>query len=172
MSKALKCDRCGCCFDPMSGDGTAEFVEFRNPIFRTAKNIKLKDIRRCLIPDALIDDQLDLCPSCSREFEAFMHCESRSDSTLETMLTAYEKKAKELQAEFDICQKENEVLRREVNDLRDLVFTQSSAKADSPYSDGPSKSLIETIDWLKDKIRKSNLNTMADMCGGDCDGDA
>ena len=170
MSKALKCDRCGCCFDPMSGDGTAEFVEFRNPIFRTAKNIKLKDIRRCLIPDALMDDPLDLCPSCTREFETFMHCESKDDPVTETMLEAYRKRVKDLQGELNICQKENKALRGEVDNLRNLAFSQSSAKAYSEYSDDPAKSLLNAADWLKDKIRES-LNSFTPISGGDYDSD-
>ena len=131
MSKALKCDRCGCCFDPMSGDGTAEFVEFRNPIFRTAKNIKLKDIRRCLIPDAPMDDPLDLCPSCSRAFEAFMHCDHES-SDQKLMENAQE--ITRLKSLNNALEADNTKLRLELSEFVTSLFCQTSDKTVHEYS--------------------------------------
>lgn len=151
MSKALKCDRCGCCFDPMSGDGTAEFVEFRNPIFRTAKNIKLKDIRRCLIPDAPIDDPLDLCPSCAREFEAFMHCDYESN---DQKLMENAQEITRLKSLNNALEADNAKLRLEINEFVKSLFFRSSNKADSESSNTSARFL---------KGSKPQTNGLADF---------
>lgn len=76
MANAKKCDRCGVCFDPMTG-GDVEYVSFSNPIFRSQNSLKeMKSSRMLFNDNRRIDlDVVDLCPSCTKAFEKFMACE-------------------------------------------------------------------------------------------------
>lgn len=71
MAYARKCDRCGTLYDPLSFKNEM-MVQFRNPVF-----VKADDIRECRIRGRLLENEpadalVDLCPKCSEDFELFM----------------------------------------------------------------------------------------------------
>ena len=71
MSKAIKCDRCGKCFDPLRYGDKSMMASFQNPIFQNSDQIKDHEVGYYLIEDS-VDAYVDLCPECTRDFEAFM----------------------------------------------------------------------------------------------------
>lgn len=74
MSQALKCDRCGVCFDPLSGKNE-EFIWFYNPHFHSGNSIREHKKTRLWNDHGSDEDKIDLCPSCTRAFEKFMKCD-------------------------------------------------------------------------------------------------
>lgn len=70
MSKALKCDRCGFCFDPLVMPEKKVMVSFSNPIFRNSKDAAEHTVRITLLPKTL--ETVDLCPRCGELFRCFM----------------------------------------------------------------------------------------------------
>ena len=68
MAKAIKCDRCGKCFDPCHMEGL--MCTFRNPFFRSSEDMWHTTVARYMYDDA--DGYVDLCPDCAEMFEAFM----------------------------------------------------------------------------------------------------
>lgn len=73
MANAKKCDRCGVCFDPMSG-GDVEWTSFSNPMFKSANSIRESKWTRLMYDDTK-RDTVDLCPGCTKAFEKFMACD-------------------------------------------------------------------------------------------------
>ena len=71
MASARKCDRCGKCFDPLGCKNKSVMARFQNPIFQTSDQIRNHDIGYYLIEDSN-DSYVDLCPECTKDFEAFM----------------------------------------------------------------------------------------------------
>lgn len=71
MASALKCDRCGTCFDPLNLKDECITVRFRNPIFRTGEHIRNRAIGYYLV-DESADYYVDLCPYCAKDFALFM----------------------------------------------------------------------------------------------------
>lgn len=73
MSLALKCDRCGVCFDVSNGNGF-EYATFPNPTFTKVTGTDPDKYKaRFLNEDPHM--YIDLCPGCTQEFEKFMTCE-------------------------------------------------------------------------------------------------
>lgn len=70
MSSARKCDRCGRCFDPL-GQGLCVMAQFKNPVFASSKDIHEHSVGYYLIDDS-VESWVDLCPNCTKDFEAFM----------------------------------------------------------------------------------------------------
>lgn len=75
MATAMKCDRCGECFDPFNMAGP--LCRFKNPRFMTANDIREGVVGRRLIQDDDYDGNdadilVDLCPVCAQAFEKFM----------------------------------------------------------------------------------------------------
>ena len=71
MANARKCDRCGICFDPLRYGDKSMIARFQNPIFQSSDQIKEHEVGYYLIEDTA-DAFVDLCPECTRDFEAFM----------------------------------------------------------------------------------------------------
>lgn len=59
MSKALKCDSCGVCFDPASCKG--EFISIREMIFQDGESYKKNEADNRI-------ESFNLCMDCSAEF--------------------------------------------------------------------------------------------------------
>lgn len=70
MAKALQCDKCKICFNPLTVEG--EFTHFSNPAIRTAQDYKDCLSGRYLDPTAGSNGVMDLCPECTKEFIMFM----------------------------------------------------------------------------------------------------
>lgn len=70
MANARKCDRCKRCFDPLD-QGFCVMARFQNPCFQSSEDIHKHKVGHYLIEDS-IDAYVDLCPDCSKDFEAFM----------------------------------------------------------------------------------------------------
>lgn len=70
MAKALQCDRCKKCFNPLTIEG--EICHFSNPAIRTSSDYRDVLRGRYLNPNAGIDGVMDLCPECTRKFLIFM----------------------------------------------------------------------------------------------------
>lgn len=70
MANAIKCDRCGKCFDPyhMKGD----MCRFKNPVFQNSDSLKEVKTSGFLYGDSGPDSWVDLCPACSQAFTIFM----------------------------------------------------------------------------------------------------
>lgn len=77
MGKALKCDRCGLCFDPKEQFGL--MTRFRNPIFQDSNAVMEGTVSGKMIPDADSDYIVDLCPSCTTGFIIFMNNSDERD---------------------------------------------------------------------------------------------
>lgn len=71
MANARKCDRCGKCFDPLRYGDKTMMARFQNPVFQNSEQIRNHDVGYYLIEDTA-DAYVDLCPDCTRDFEAFM----------------------------------------------------------------------------------------------------
>ena len=77
MSKAIKCDRCGTCFNPRQVEGGVTVMSFYNPKITeyntmAANASETKAITRFLYTDLMMDDRIDLCEKCKDDFIAFM----------------------------------------------------------------------------------------------------
>lgn len=72
MSKAVKCDRCKQCFDPMGMMGG--MIKFRNPSVYFAKDLRGGAVLTSspLMENMAVDDMVDLCPQCGEKFVDFM----------------------------------------------------------------------------------------------------
>lgn len=65
MSKALKCDRCKKCFDPYMVQGEEYFTSIRDLFCQDGRAFSNNEV-------SYRDEELHLCPDCSRIFSAFM----------------------------------------------------------------------------------------------------
>lgn len=91
MSKAVRCDRCGMCFDPMAleyKDGHF-YICFKNPKKlsyvkdeKIIEGIELISNWNCHLcfDNKHPDDTIDLCEKCSKEFLEFMEHKERTDA--------------------------------------------------------------------------------------------
>lgn len=117
MSKALKCNRCECCFDPESNPD-AEIVNFWNPIY-TKGNDYFNDIES--VESVMFKSgsrRIDLCPACARDFTAFMKCD-----TAPAIDVSRENEIKKYLVEI-------ELLKDEIDRLTDELFSEQNARAD------------------------------------------
>lgn len=73
MAKALQCNRCGYCFNPLTIEG--EFCHFSNPAIRTKQDYKDCLSGRYFDPVSGRDGTIDLCPDCVKDFIKFMERE-------------------------------------------------------------------------------------------------
>ena len=71
MASARKCDRCGQCFDPLRYGDKTMMARFMNPIFQNSEQIREHNVGYYLVEDSA-NSYVDLCPECTKEFEAFM----------------------------------------------------------------------------------------------------
>ena len=137
MANALKCDRCGCCFDPNSGN--AEYMSFDNPIYRNAASNRDYTRTRFYNPDD-ITACIDLCPSCTVAFERFMRCDSeertelrQKDQFIEHLSEDFHNMEVKYKAEIEGYQKEiNELLDKRKHDS--IPSFKAKSKYDAPYS--------------------------------------
>ena len=65
MSKALKCDRCGICFDPLEVRDEESFSSIREIYTQNGKDFYDVKFRKKM-------DGVNLCTSCTAEFFKFM----------------------------------------------------------------------------------------------------
>lgn len=65
MSKALKCDRCKCCFDPYTVDAPDAFATLRELIYQDGRQFVDHEV-------GYRDEEINLCPDCANEFDRFM----------------------------------------------------------------------------------------------------
>ena len=72
MSKAVKCDRCGRCYDPSGVFG--HMIKFRNPSVYSSSDIRGGETVTCapFMQGKAVDAIIDLCPQCAKEFVLFM----------------------------------------------------------------------------------------------------
>lgn len=137
MANALKCDRCGCCFDPKSGN--AEHMSFDNPIYRNAASNRDHARTRFYNQDD-INARIDLCPSCTVAFERFMRCDSeeqtellQKDQFIEHLSEDFHNMEVKYKAEIEGYQKEiNELLDKRKYDFASPFGVKG--KYDTPYS--------------------------------------
>jgi len=117
MSKALKCNRCGCCFDPESNPD-AEIVNFWNPTYTKGNDYfdNIEFIESVMFKSG--SRRIDLCPACARDFSAFMKCETKPviDVSRENEIKKY--------------LEEIELLKNEIDRLTDELFSEQNARAD------------------------------------------
>lgn len=66
MSKALKCDRCKCCFDPYSIKEPSHFTTIEELFVQNGKDLENNKA-------GYMDKQIHLCPVCSKQFADFMN---------------------------------------------------------------------------------------------------
>ena len=71
MSRALKCNRCGQCFDAHSARGY--LIKFENPKVWEPNADRYKAISIRFDSELDPDEFLDLCPQCSAAFAMFMN---------------------------------------------------------------------------------------------------
>jgi hypothetical protein len=77
MSKALCCDRCGKCFDPLTSMHANDLiVKFSNPVIRRLQDVADGTTSGYLIKEFREFDSVDLCPRCTEDFLDFMIPES------------------------------------------------------------------------------------------------
>ena len=69
MSKALKCDRCGLCFDPNSA--SQEYTGIKDLLFIDARDHKDHKY-------SSRNEELNFCPYCTELFKTFMKGEELS----------------------------------------------------------------------------------------------
>ena len=82
MSKAIKCNRCDKCFDPLEIDGV--MCRFSNPKILSAHDIR-EGVAKYLFPFGP-DGWVDLCPDCTEAFEAFMNNAENAEQILDKRL--------------------------------------------------------------------------------------
>jgi hypothetical protein len=82
MSKAIKCDRCGTCFDP--GNANGMFTRFGDPVFLDSDDAK-KGVFAFTLNDRLIPENTDLCPKCTYEFMEFMNTFGRYQEVMHSV---------------------------------------------------------------------------------------
>ena len=65
MSKALKCDRCGQCFDPYNMKDGQSFTTIPTYIFQTSENLANCEVE-------YRDENINYCPMCTESFTRWM----------------------------------------------------------------------------------------------------
>lgn len=74
MSEAIRCNRCGECFDP--NELKYDAVRFTNPVVYDGENYRKTKIKgymvKLLKETPYFDDRIDLCPKCTWYFKKFM----------------------------------------------------------------------------------------------------
>ena len=64
MSKALKCDRCGVCFDPYAVK--SDITSIRETMFQDANQYKNREY-------GYFEEEMNFCPECTKLFRKFLH---------------------------------------------------------------------------------------------------
>lgn len=87
MGKAIKCDRCGVCFDPENTKG--EFCRFRNPVFQDWADYRMNKRTYLMFSDENPDEIVDLCPDCGQMFRVFMDGHNPMGHDVEYFVNGY-----------------------------------------------------------------------------------
>lgn len=156
MSKAIKCDRCGCCFDP-------ERIRNAFTVMTEVFSIGPESYKKHAVDDRM--ERAELCPSCSVIFRDFMDGEKFVE---QKCLDALQEDYDSLREDYDdLCVELANLEQHQVDTIRQFKEEQLKALGDIPAED-IKKFILEAVERATFGGCREKRKTVDDWIGKRC----